>query len=72
MSVKENSKVSDRTVLFKLKELGHTSTYEKLVAERAEVAEALGQVVSLYNDPNIDADVAGTVQRGNCECAEYV
>lgn len=72
MSVKENSKVSDRTVLFKLKELGHTSTYEKLVAERAEVAEALGQVVSLYNDPNIYADFSGTVQSVNCEDAEYV
>lgn len=72
VSVKENSKVSDGTVLFKLKELGHTSTYEKLVAERAEVAEALGQVVSLYNDPNIYADFSGTVQSVNCEDAEYV
>ena len=72
VSVKENSKVSDGTVLFKLKELGHTATYEKLVAERAEVAEALGQVVSLYNDPNIYADFSGTVQSVNCEDAEYV
>ena len=72
VSVKENQKVSDGTVLFKLKSTGKTATYEKLVAERAEVAEALGQVVALYNDPNLYAEFSGTVQSVNCEDAEVV
>ena len=72
VSVKENQKVSDGTVLFKLKDTGKTATYEKLVAERAEVAEALSQVVALYNDPNLYAEFSGTVQSVNCEDAEVV
>lgn len=72
VSVKENQKVSDGTALFKLKDTGKTATYEKLVAERAEVAEALSQVVALYNDPNLYAEFSGTVQSVNCEDAEVV
>ncbi len=72
VSVKENQKVSDGTVLFKLKDTGKTATYEKLVAERAEVADALSQVVALYQDPNLYAEFSGTVQSVNCEDAELV
>lgn len=72
VSVKENSKVSDGTVLFKLTDLPNTAEYEKLVAERAEVADALNQIVALYNNPNLYADFSGTVQSVNCEDAEYV
>ena len=72
VSVKENQKVSDGTVLFKLKDTGKTATYEKLVAQRAEVADALGQVVALYKDPNLYAEFSGTVQSVNCEDAELV
>ena len=72
VSVKENQKVSDSTVLFKLKDTGKTATYEKLVAERAEVADALSQVVALYQDPNLYAEFSGTVQSVNCEEAELV
>lgn len=72
VSVKENSKVSDGTVLFKLTDLPNTAEYEKLVAERAEVANALNQIVALYNNPNLYADFSGTVQSVNCEDAEYV
>ncbi len=72
VSVKENQKVSDGTVLFKLKDTGKTATYEKLVAQRAEVADALSQVVALYQDPNLYAEFSGTVQSVNCEDAELV
>lgn len=72
VSVKENSKVSDGTVLFKLTDLPNTAEYEKLVSERAEVANALNQIVALYNNPNLYADFSGTVQSVNCEDAEYV
>ncbi len=72
ISVKENAKVSDGTVLFKLTDLPGTAEYEKLVAERAEVADALGQIVALYNNPNLYAAFSGTVQSVNCEDAEYV
>ncbi len=72
VSVKENQKVSDGTVLFKLKDTGKTATYEKLVAQRAEVADALSQVVALYKDPNLYAEFSGTVQSVNCEDAELV
>lgn len=72
VSVKENSKVSDGTVLFKLTDLPNTAEYEKLVAERAEVADALSQIVALYSNPNLYADFSGTVQSVNCENAEYV
>lgn len=72
VAVKENQKVSDGTVLFKLKDTGKTATYEKLVAQRAEVADALSQVVALYQDPNLYAEFSGTVQSVNCEDAELV
>ena len=72
ISVKENAKVSDGTVLFKLTDLPGTAEYEKLVAERAEMADALGQIVALYNNPNLYAAFSGTVQSVNCEDAEYV
>lgn len=72
VAAKENQKVSASTVLFKLKDTGKTAEYEKLVAERAEVADALSQVVALYKDPNVYARFSGTVQSVNCEDAELV
>lgn len=72
VSVEENDKVNSGAVLFKLTDLTHTAEYEKLVAERAEVAEALSQAVVLYNNPNLYAEFSGTVQSVNCENAEYV
>ena len=72
VSVKENGKVSGGTTLFKLTDLPNTSEYEKLVAERSEVADALSQIVALYNNPNLYADFSGTIQSVNCEDAEYV
>ena len=72
VSVKENSKVSDGTVLFKLTDLPNTAEYEKLVAERAEVADALNQIVALYNNPNLYADFSGTVQSVKCHLLKIV
>lgn len=72
VSVKENSRVSDGTVLFKLTDLPNTAEYEKLVAERAEVADALNQIVALYNNPNLYADFSGTVQSVKCHLLKIV
>ena len=68
----ENQKVKDGTDLYKLTDLPHTAEYERLVAERAELADTLQELIGLYADGTIYAGKDGTIQSVNCGGAKTV
>ncbi len=68
----ENQKVKDGTDLYKLTDLPHTAEYERLVAERAELADTLQELIGLYADGTIYAGKDGTIQSVNCDGAKTV
>lgn len=72
VKVSENQKVKDGTDLYKLTDLPHTAEYERLVAERAELADTLQELIGLYADGNIYAGKDGTIQSVNCGDAKTV
>lgn len=72
VKVSEGQKVKDGTDLYKLTNLPHTAEYERLVAERAELADTLQELIGLYADGNIYAKKNGTIQSVNCGDAKTV
>ncbi len=60
--VKENAKVYSNTNLLTLENTEYSAGYEQLLADRSEMEEVYQQLVKMYQDGGIRAEVSGTIQ----------
>ncbi len=61
--VKSNQKISKGKTLLKLTSTSYTATYDKLMKERADLAEDLADLLKIYNDGAILAQIGGTIKQ---------
>lgn len=61
VAVSENQKVSASTKVFYLKDTSYSANYETLLRERAELEETLMELLTIYRDGAILADMDGIV-----------
>ena len=61
VAVSENQKVSASTKVFYLKDTSYSANYETLLRERAELEETLMELLTIYRDGAVLADMDGIV-----------
>ena len=59
--VSENSKVSDSTDLFYLKDTGYTANYDALLRSRSELEQTLLELLTIQRDGGILSPISGSV-----------
>lgn len=62
INVKVNQAIKKGKVLMKLSNTSYTANYDKLIKERAELAEDLADLLRIYNDGSILAQISGTIK----------
>ena len=62
INVKVNQSIKKGKVLMKLSNTSYTANYDKLIKERAELAEDLADLLRIYNDGSILAQISGTIK----------
>ena len=62
INVKTNQSIKKGKVLMKLTNTSYTANYDKLIKERAELAEDLADLLKIYNDGSILARMSGTIK----------
>ena len=62
VNVKLNQYVKKGKVLMKLTATSYTANYDKLIRERADLAEELSNLLKIYNDGAILAQMSGTIK----------
>lgn len=62
VNVKVNQYVKKGKVLMKLTSTSYTANYDKLIRERADLAEDLSELLKIYNDGAILAQMSGTIK----------
>ncbi len=62
VNVKLNQYVKKGKVLMKLTATSYTANYDKLIRERADLAEELSDLLKIYNDGAILAQMSGTIK----------
>ena len=62
INVKVNQSVKKGKVLMKLNSTSYTANYDKLIKERADLAEDLADLLKIYNDGAILARMSGTIK----------
>lgn len=62
INVKVNQKIKKGKVLMKLTATSYTANYDKLIKERADLAEQLADLLKIYNDGAILAQLSGTIK----------
>ena len=63
INVKVNQSIKKSKVLMKLNSTSYTATYDKLIKERADLAEELADLLKIYNDGAILAQISGTIKK---------
>jgi len=63
INVKVNQSIKKGKVLMKLNSTSYTATYDKLIKERADLAEELADLLKIYNDGAILAQISGTIKK---------
>ena len=63
INVKVNQSIKKGKVLMKLNSTSYTATYDKLIKERADLAEDLADLLKIYNDGAILAQISGTIKK---------
>ncbi len=61
--VKSNQKIKKGKTLLKLTSTSYTATYDKLMKERNDLAEDLADLLKIYNDGAILAQLSGTIKQ---------
>ena len=62
VNVKVNQAIKKGKVLMKLTATSYTANYDKLIKERADLAEQLADLLKIYNDGAILAQLSGTIK----------
>ena len=62
INVKTNQSIKKGKVLMKLTNTSYTANYDKLIKERADLAEDLADLLKIYNDGAILARMSGTIK----------
>ncbi len=62
VNVKLNQYIKKGKVLMKLTATSYTANYDKLIRERTDLAEELSELLKIYNDGAILAQMSGTVK----------
>ena len=62
INVKVNQSIKKGKVLLKLTNTSYTANYDKLISERADLAEDLADLLKIYNDGAILARMSGTIK----------
>ena len=62
INVKVNQSIKKGKVLMKLNSTSYTANYDKLIKERADLAEDLADLLKIYNDGAILARMSGTIK----------
>ena len=62
INVKVNQSIKKGKVLMKLTNTSYTANYDKLINERADLAEDLADLLKIYNDGAILARMSGTIK----------
>ncbi len=62
INVKVNQAIKKGKVLMKLSNTSYTANYDKLIKERADLAEDLAELLRIYNDGSILAQISGTIK----------